>query len=326
MSQQLCVAVLQPDLRLNQPMSNMVALRKQVQELPSGTNIVVLPEMWMGLPSGTEVERWSRDGLQFLKTLAQKCDVNVIGGSFELPAAGGLLQNVCMVVDRGGEVVGRYVKRLSFSHEQATHQPGDGPGIFELDGFRVGVLICADLWRSSLFSEMYEQVDVVCVPAKTAVPTDEHVVYAQTLWHGLALMRASEFGVPVAVSDWACARHAPKDVDHSVGSVHSRGMDWDLGILHKRHRNHSIDVTTSGPTRPTASQPTSATPALGTGVHFTSGTASICNPGHRPDIKKIWQVIDRGAEGHLYQQIDLQALQQYRDYRRTVGLLPKVGE
>ena len=326
MPQQLCLAVLQPDLRWHQPMSNMVTLRKQVQELPSGTDIVVLPEMWLGLPSGTEVERWSRDGLQFLQTLAQACDVNVVGGSFECSAAGGLLQNVCTVVNRRGEVVGQYVKRLSFSRELATHERGDSPGIFELDGFRVGVLICADLWSSGLFSEMYEQIDVACVPAKTAVPSDEHVIYAQTLWHGLALMRAAEFGVPVAVSDWAWARHAPKDLDHSVGGVHARGTDYDLGILHKRHRDRRADVTASGPRRPTASPQTSATPALGSGVHFTSGAASICNPGHRPDIEKIWQVIDPGAEGYLYQQIDLHAVQQYRDYRRTVGLLRKLGE
>ncbi len=326
MSQPLRIAALQPELRWHSRrtsgVTNMFALRKMVQGLPSGLNVVVLPEMWPGLPHQYEVEKRSTEASQFLQTLAKACDVNVIGGSFERNTPNGRMQNVCLIVDRQGRTVGEYTKRILFSREQDLHQPGRTVGVFELDGFRIGVLICADLWKPELTGELIDQVDVVCVPAKTAVPSDNHVEYARTLWHGLALIRATESGLPVVVSDWAGGRHAPTDVDMSVGSVHAPGMDYDRGILHQRHADRSVAPTAAGPTTPTATAHSSATPSLGAGVHFTAGAATICNPAHRPDIKKLQQVLSRGQAGYLYEEIDLDAVKKYRDYRRTVGLLP----
>ena len=85
------------------------------------------------------------------------------------------------------------------------------------------------------------------MPAKTAVPSDNHVEYARTLWHNLALIRAMENGLPVVVSDWAGGRHTPTDVDRSVGSVHAPGTDYDRGVLHKRHRDPTTPPTAAAP-------------------------------------------------------------------------------
>ncbi len=62
----------------------------------------------------------------------------------------------------------------------------------------------------------------------------------------------------------------------------------------------------------------------GTGrhTHFTSGAATIVDPSHRPDIDKIQRVLQSGRCGVLRAEIDLQALEAYRSYRRGVGLLP----
>ncbi len=322
MAQRLNVAALQPHLRGQQPVANMFAIRKMIEGLPSGTDVVVLPEMWPGLPHGREVEKRSAEAEQFLQTLATACDVHVIGGSFERRTADGATQNVCLIVDRHGEITGEYAKRVLFSHEQEALEPGRGPGVFELDGFRVAVLICADLWPPELARALIDQADLLCVPAKTAVPSDNHVEYARTLWHNLALTRAMENGLPVVVSDWAGGRHAPTDVDRSVGSVHAAGTDYDHGVLQKRHHDPTAPPTASGPTEPTATAHTSATPALGAGVYFTAGAACICNPAHRPDLNKVQQTLPRGEEGNIREQIDLEAVRAFRHYRCAVGLLP----
>ena len=337
MPQRLHIAALQPPLRWRQPMPNMITLRKMAEELPSGVDVVVLPEMWTGMTDDHDVAVQAGQAAQFLQTLAKACGVIVVGGSFQRPAASGrphtgvfhtgafhtgVLHNVCLIVDRRGEIVGEYVKGTLFSHERDTHEPGSEPGVFEVDGFRIGVQICADLWWPERTRQLIDRVDVLCVPAKTAVPSDNHVVYARTLWHALELTRAAESGLPVIVSDWAAGRHMPTDVDMSTGGVHARGTNFDRGILYQRHRDHTASPTASGPNAPTATAHTSATPALGAGVHFTAGVASICNPAHRPDMEKLQRTLPRGEAGYLCEQIDLDAVAAFRDYRRRAGLLP----
>ena len=327
MPQRLHIATLQPPLRWRQPMPNMITLRKMAEELPSGVDVVVLPEMWTGLIDDHDVATQAGQAVQFLQALARACGVIVVGGSFQRPARSGrshtgVLHNVCLIVDRRGEIVGEYAKRTLFSHERDTHEPGSEAGVFEVDGFRIGVQICADLWWPERTRQLIDRVDVLCVPAKTAVPSDTHVVYARTLWHALALTRATESGLPVIVSDWAAGRHVPADVDMSIGSAHAPGTDFDLGVLHKRHRDHTASPTAAGPPEPTATAHTSAAPALGAGVQFTTGAGSICNPAHRPDIEKLQRTIRRGEAGYLCEQIDLDAVAAFRDYRRRVGLLP----
>ncbi len=311
------VATLQPALRWQQPMPNMFAMRRMIEELPSGVELVVLPEMWTALPVGSQANVGADSATQFVQTLARAAGVNVIGGSFEARGSDGALQNVTVGVDARGVVVGRYAKQVLFAAERDGRQPGAGSAIFEFDGLRVGVLICADLWHPGLVKAIAD-ADVLCVPARTAVPSDQHVLYARVLWHSLALTRAMEFGLPVVVSDWATGRHAATDVDLSVGSVHAPGMSYDRGTLGSRR---SGGQGATGPREATATAHTSAAPALGPGVHFTGGASSICNPGRRPDIQRIWRTLDRGQAGFLSDVLDLADVQEYREYRRRVGLL-----
>lgn len=321
MPQRLRIAALQLPLRWNHPMPNMIAIRAVAEELPSAVEVIVLPEAWTGLPQGCDVDKTAAEALQFLQTMARKCRTTVIGGSIESRNDQGDVQNVAIVVDPHGDIVGRYAKRVLYSKERDHGTAGGAPGIFEVAGWRIGVLICADLWRHELMRELIDRVDVVCVPAKTAVPSDNHVLYARQLWHSLALTRAMETGLPVVVSDWSAGRHSPHDVDRSVGSVHASGTTFDRGILAKRHRDPNIAPTTSGVLEPTATAHTSATPALGVGVHFTSGASTICNPGHRPDIAAIQKTLPLGEPGYLLEEIDRESVSRYTRHRRDVGLL-----
>jgi predicted amidohydrolase len=142
---------------------------------------------------------------------------------------------------------------------------------------RVGVLICGDLWEPALARELVDQVDLLCVPAKTTVPTDRYTEYARRLWWNLALTRAMENALPIVVSDWAEARH-------------------EAAALADGTKVRS--------------------------VHHTSGGASINDPGRRPRFNEIQQVLPRGEPGLLAATIDLDAVARFRDYRRSMGLLP----
>ncbi|MGB9626439.1 MAG: carbon-nitrogen hydrolase family protein [Phycisphaerae bacterium] len=278
------VAALQPALEWLRPMPNMHRLRQAAEGTvrAHGTDLLVLPEAFAGLPCDHDEGVAARQARQFLSTLAKACRVNVIGGSIDYPHDDGSRRNTCFVVDRDGREVGRYDKRVLFAREMDARQAGAGAGVFELDAerarIRVGVLICADLWDPALARELMGRADLLCVPAKTTVPSDRHVEYARSLWWNLALTRAMENGLPVVVSDWAEGRHESKRLVEGT-------MIRD--------------------------------------VHFTCGGGSLCDPSGRPEMARIQQTIARGAPGVLTAAIDLDAVARFREYRQSVGLLPK---
>jgi len=292
------IAALQPELKpeggaggAQAATANMLMLRRVVEGLVANAplDLVVLPEAFAPVPlgvgsrAGDPVADHAAGVRQFLGHLARACEVNVIGGSVEQPMPPGRPRNSCFVIDRQGREVGRYDKRTLFSLEADRRSSGQGPGIFELDGVRVGVLICGDLWRPELARELVGAVDVLCVPAMTAVPSDRHIPYAHTLWLSLALTRAMESALAVVVSDWAEGRH-----------------------------NETFLA------RDDASQPAHRCRR----TYYTCGAGSICDPGHRPHIDRIQRVLPDGQTGAVRADIDLGALAEYRAYRRAVGLLP----
>ncbi len=281
------VAALQPQLEPGAAINNMMIIRRMVVDLTDTAplDVVVLPEMFDGGDRGRPGDRpespakRAADARSFLGNLARAGNVNVIGGGIEFPDAAGTIRNSCFVVDRQGCEVGRYDKRTLFSREADQRSPGSVAGIFEIDGsIKIGVLICADLWPPELARELVGAVDLLCVPAMTAVPAESHVKYARHLWHSLSLTRAMENGMAVAVADWSAER----------------------------------------PQQPIPGDRTAARRTF-----HTCGAATICDPGHRPDLTRIQTTIPPDRPGAVRTDIDLEALARYREYRTSVGLLPR---
>lgn len=274
---QVRVLAVQPELRWLHPMPNMHLLRQtieaRVQSAP--VDVVVLPEVFNAVPSDYDPDAGPM-ARQFLRTLARACGVAVVGGSIDYAHEDGRRRNTCFVVDADGNELGAYHKRVLFSAEQVERTAGDASGVFEVAGVRVGVLICADLWDADRARELVDRADLLCVAAKTTVPTENHVEYARRLWWNLALIRAMETGLPVVVSDWSEARH------ESTALADGKKVK---------------------------------------SVHFTSGGASIVDPGQRPDIDHLQQTLPAGQAGMLEAIIDLDAVAAFREYRRSVGLL-----
>lgn len=268
------LAALQPRLVFGDPAACAYALSASV-EAANGSgrvDVVVLPEVFDGRSDGGD----AAPARASLRALARRFDVHVVGGSCLVREADGRQFNRCYVVRRDGSELGAYDKRVLFSSEARIRQAGQGAGVFELDGLRVGVLICADLWHPELGRELVDRVDVLAVAVKSSVPSESHVAYARRLWQAMALTRAAENGYAVVVSDWPAARHeSQRDA--------------------ARH------------------------------VHYTSGATCIVDPSHRPDVERIQQVVADAGPGSLRAEVDLDALRRFREYRRSVGLLPPGG-
>ncbi len=238
----LRIATLQPNLKPQAAIANMVLLRELVEQLVAQAplDIVVLPELfdgWYAPPRGADQ---AADARRFLANLARAGRVNVIGGSVDRPQPEGRPRNTCFVMDRDGNEIGHYDKRALFSHEADHRSRGDSAGVFEVDGFRVGVLICADFWHPEYAREMLDAIDVLCVPAKSAVPSDKYVEYTRTLWESLALTRAMESAVAVVVADWSAARH---DESLSAGGADTRRTYYTCGTSTICDPGHRPDIS-----------------------------------------------------------------------------------
>ncbi len=137
-----------------------------------GAELVVLPEMAAcgyllqagHLDRHAEVADGSGPALTRWRDLARELGVAIIGGFAERMDSG--IANAAVVIDAGGAVRGTYRKLHLFGAEHRLFVPGDqGLPVFEIDGVRVGVLICYDLrFPESARVLALQGADVVAVP------------------------------------------------------------------------------------------------------------------------------------------------------------------
>jgi predicted amidohydrolase len=79
--------------------------------------------------------------------------------------------------------------------------PGMNPGVFDCGKFRLGILVCADLWDPLLVQKLViNKVDVIAVPAWTATATGNRQG-TRLDWYSLARSTSTAYGVVVAVAD-----------------------------------------------------------------------------------------------------------------------------
>jgi predicted amidohydrolase len=164
------------------------------------SDLLLLPERFHLEPSR---ERYERD----VSELARDYGCHVVGGSHH-EQRDGIAVNSGVVVDPGGNVIGRYEKLRPYATERLLVKSGKNLGEIVIAGRRVLVVVCADFWFSDVFERSAELPDLVVVPALsvTRKPSPE---YSRELWRHLAIARAYELGTYVGISDWAPASQLP---------------------------------------------------------------------------------------------------------------------
>ena len=119
----------------------------------AGADLAVLPELTVtGYPPEDLLGRpaFVSDNLAaFAEVVAGTGDCAAVVGYVDVGPGGGLVN--AAAVCRGGEVLGRYVKRMLPNYgvfdEQRWFVPGDRPStLYEIAGVPVGVTICEDMW------------------------------------------------------------------------------------------------------------------------------------------------------------------------------------
>ena len=135
------------------------------------------------------------------KTLAVYPDLRVIVGHPKRTDAG--LQNVASVLYRG-EIVASYAKQKLPNHEVFDEVryfvPGAEPCIFEIDGTKVGLIICEDAWHASAAAQAkHHGAELLVIPNASPYHLEkqclrEDVAKARVLETGLPLIYANAVG------------------------------------------------------------------------------------------------------------------------------------
>ncbi|HLQ70163.1 MAG TPA: carbon-nitrogen family hydrolase [Bacillota bacterium] len=147
----------------------------------ANVDVVVLPEMWT---TGYDLERIydiAANDLNpvkgFIKGLAKEYDVNIVAGSIANKNDSGV-KNTAFVIDRNGKLVHEYSKihLVPMLNEPEYLTGGTSKvKIFELDGEKVGMVICYDLRFPEVFRDLaMEDAKVIFVVAEWPVERTEH--------------------------------------------------------------------------------------------------------------------------------------------------------
>lgn len=198
-----------------------MARRYMGEAARSGASLLVLPEMFMAVPSSERKPADLAEPLDgpFVRALSQgarEAGISIVCGLWETSQDPSKPYNAAVAMDSAGRVVAAYRKLHLFDalsvKESATMQPGAAiPPVWELDGLKLGLGICYDLRFPELFRSLAERgAELVLLPsAWYAGPLKEDH------WLTLLRARAIENTVYVAGANQAggpfCGRSAAFD-------------------------------------------------------------------------------------------------------------------
>jgi len=165
----------------------------------SGVDHRVLQKLAENIPEGQTTE--------LLSNIAKKYETNIVCGSFIEQEKDGQYKNTSIVLDRNGEIIGKYQKIHMFnyygSNEGEYVASGDKAVVVETDIGKIGLSVCYDLRFPELYRAMaYAGAQIITCVAAWPYPRLEH-------WVSLNKARAIENTV-FMVSVNQCGRVNPK--------------------------------------------------------------------------------------------------------------------
>lgn len=146
-------SIYQMDIIAGQPDANRLKVSQwlEAEMRDNKPDIIVLPEMWTTAYTLTSLDKVAdTNGAKtksFLKELALNYKVNIIGGSVA-NRKDGKFYNSSFVYSRSGELVYEYdkVHLVPMLNEHDYLAGGETvPEVFELEGIKMGLIICYDL-------------------------------------------------------------------------------------------------------------------------------------------------------------------------------------
>ncbi|MDB9314206.1 carbon-nitrogen hydrolase family protein [Spirulina sp. CS-785/01] len=189
-----------------------------------GAELVGLPENFSFLGEDSakiaHAEEIAAQSEKFLKTMAQRYQITLLGGGFPVPVGDGKVCNTALLVDANGKELARYLKVHLFDvnvpdgntyRESNTVQAGtEYPPVYHSPQLgSLGLSVCYDVRFPELYRHLSKQgAEVLFIPAAfTAFTGKDH-------WHVLLQGRAIEN---------TCYAIAPAQTGNHYGIRHTHG-------------------------------------------------------------------------------------------------------
>ena len=145
-----------------------------------------------------------------LKETAKRYNTNIAAGTV-IELVDGKRYNTCFVINRQGEIVGKYRKKHLFNfaggNEDKYLTPGDKTLVVDLDFAKVGVSVCFDIKFPMLYRELIKQgAEIIVSPSAWSIPkkapAKEKEIFKNT-WQAMNICRATESLVYFVTSNLA---------------------------------------------------------------------------------------------------------------------------
>ncbi|WP_163969703.1 carbon-nitrogen family hydrolase [Oceanobacillus halotolerans] len=187
-------SIYQMDVIPGNPEKNRQKVKAWMEQEVAKNNpdTIVLPEMWTTAYTLNDLQKIADHEAEptkgFLGELSKKLNVNIIGGSVA-NKVNGKIYNTALVLNRRGELVYQYDKihlvPMLNEHKYLTGGK-KAPDVFELDGVKMGMVICYDLRFPEIIRPLAVQgAEVLHVLAEWPTPRLSH-------WTPLHIARAIE--------------------------------------------------------------------------------------------------------------------------------------
>lgn len=170
MSETVRVAAIQMNCRLADVAANLAQAETLLAQVAGQADIACLPELFttgynldelgealfeLAEPVPATPGDAAGPTIGRLCQLAAQLDLAIIAGLAERdPLVTGLLYDSVVLINRRGQLSGRYRKSHLYPAEHRVFRPGQTLPVFELDGWRVGLAICFEAAFPPIFSTL----------------------------------------------------------------------------------------------------------------------------------------------------------------------------
>lgn len=159
----LSIGLIQMNCQLGNKEANLERAKELLTQLKDQADITCLPEMFN--------TGYNRDGLgdsihelaeavpgettDQLGNLARQLNMAIVAGVIERGKSGGdLIYDSVVLIDREGDLIGKYRKSHLYPDENRYFSPGDDLAVFELEDAQVGVAICFEHAFPQIFATL----------------------------------------------------------------------------------------------------------------------------------------------------------------------------
>jgi predicted amidohydrolase len=176
--ERIAVGLVQMTCEPGDKAANLERAEHLVAQLAGRVRVALLPEMFevgydlasLGAALFELAEPVPGPTSKRLALLARKLDLAIIGGVTERdPNVADLLYDTAILLDREGELIGRYRKSHLYPTEHAFFRPGSELPVFDLAGLRIGIAICFEHAFPQIFTTLARR-GAVLVVNPSAVP------------------------------------------------------------------------------------------------------------------------------------------------------------